>query len=444
MRMSRVVPVLASLALAFSACSGPSTQSPVSSPPTGTAAASPDSSAVAGKDCDKPINIGVVVPYSGTNNADAREIVQAAQLAAGDINAKGGVLCRQLAVVIGDAVDMRTDQVTAAVNQLFNDPNVNFMMTAYTSAANEEFELMAAEGMPYLTAANTEATKSIIGADPAKYKTIWSTVPDYLAYNTTPAEEMDKWLRDTPGFTFPAKPTVYTISSDNTYSDNIAKGLNATLEGLGWEVLGFDTVPLGNVTDWGASLAKIRANPPTLIINTEYQPSNLATFINQFRQNPTKSLVYMQYGPINAQFCELAGGNAEGVLYASVGGPITGGNSESAKTATELREKYNAKYGANTAGYFYGVGYWNVVLYSQALEAVGDPADRAGVADWFAKLDTITPSGRLIFDQKTHLAQGGADGLPLQMWQIGPDCSRPLIYPPTLTDDKFILPSWMK
>lgn len=444
MRMSRVVPVLASLGVVFAACSGSPSQAPASAQPPASAPASASGSAVAGKDCDKPINIGVLVPYTGTNNADAHEIVQAAQLAVEDINAKGGVLCRKLAVVIGDAVDSRSDQVASAVNQLFSDPNINFMMTAYTSAANEEFEAMASTGMPYLTSANTVATKKIIVPDPAKYSMVWEMVPDYDAYNTTPAEQFDKWLRNTPGFTMPAQPTVYTISSDNTYSDGIAKGLNKTLEGLGWKVLGFDTVPTGNVTDWGASLAKIRANPPTLIINTDIQPSNEATFINQFRQNPTKSLVFMQYGPINAQFCELAGGNAEGVIYDSLGGPITGGNSESAKMAAELRDNYNAKYGPNTAGYFYGVGYWNVVLYSQALEAVGDPTNRAGIADWFAKIDTVTPSGHLKFDPATHLAQGGEDGLPLQMWQIGPDCSRPLIYPPTLTTDTFILPSWMK
>jgi branched-chain amino acid transport system substrate-binding protein len=165
--------------------------------------------------------------------------------------------------------------------------------------------------------------------------------------------------------------------------------------------------------------------------------------MNQFRQNPTNSVVFIQYGPINAEFCELAGDNGTGVLYQSLGGPIQGGTSESAKLADDIKAKYEAKYGAGSTGYFYAVGYWDVILYAEAIKAVGDPTDRAAIAEWFSKLDTITPSGRLVFDPATHLATYGDEYFPLQVWQIGPDCARPLVYPPNLTSDSFQLPPWM-
>ena len=108
-----------------------------------------------------------------------------------------------------------------------------------------------------------------------------------------------------------------------------------------------------------------------------------------------------------------------------------------------IKTEYEAKYGPNSAGYFFAVGYYDVQLYAQAIQAVGDPTNRHAIADWFSKLSTTTPSGHLQFDQTTHLAMGGPTNLPLQIWQIEPNCSRPLIYPANLTTDAFKLPPWM-
>ena len=117
--------------------------------------------------------------------------------------------------------------------------------------------------------------------------------------------------------------------------------------------------------------------------------------------------------------------------------------SDSAKMAQTIKDKYEAKFGKGSTGYFFSVGYTDVMLYVDAIKAVGDPADRKGIAGWFQKLDTVTASGHLVYDQKTHLATYGDTFMPLQIWQIGKDCARPLIYPPNLTTDAFKLPPWM-
>ena len=49
-----------------------------------------------------PIKIGVPVGLSGANSVVAPSVVQSAQLAVEEINAKGGVLGRQLALEVAD------------------------------------------------------------------------------------------------------------------------------------------------------------------------------------------------------------------------------------------------------------------------------------------------------------------------------------------------------
>src|ERR1700723_3409554 len=50
----------------------------------------------------EPIKIGVPVGLSGANSVVAPSVVQSAQLAVEEINAKGGVLGRQLALEVAD------------------------------------------------------------------------------------------------------------------------------------------------------------------------------------------------------------------------------------------------------------------------------------------------------------------------------------------------------
>ena len=68
-------------------------------------------------------------------------------------------------------------------------------------------------------------------------------------------------------------------------------------------------------TEWGATLAKLQANPPGVIWLTEYFPADDAAFMKQFSVNPTKSLVHIQYGPSVPQFLTLAGASANGAVW---------------------------------------------------------------------------------------------------------------------------------
>jgi branched-chain amino acid transport system substrate-binding protein len=383
----------------------------------------------------KVAKIGVMVPLTGAYGADAQDVVQSAQIAVDDYNAKGGVAGYTLELVPGDTVDQRSDAVTSAYIQLKNTKDLNFIMTAYASTSNFEIELMREDNMPYLLSANAAQTRDIISKAPDKYPTVWSRVPSYDAYETALPDLLERYNKE--GKIKLRKREAYIVSSDDPYGSTIAKGMKAKFDSLGWTITGYETVPVASVTDWRGTLAKIRSNPPDIVIVTDSAPPNNAAFMNQFIENPPDSLLFLQYGPSVQEFLDLTKNNSTGLIYNNLGAAI-----DTLPEVKDFRKRYSEKYG-NPGGYFAVVAYDEVLIYATCLEKVGDPTKRLEIGQCIGGLDIMTRSGRLKFDPKTHLALQGDDYYPMQFYQIW-EGKRVEIEPKQYADGVFQLPPWMK
>jgi branched-chain amino acid transport system substrate-binding protein len=385
---------------------------------------------------DAPVaKIGVLVPLTGAFAADAEDVVQSAQMAVDDLNQAGGVAGYTLELVVADTVDQRSDAVTTAFNQLVNTEDLNFIMTAYASTSNFEIELMREENMPYLLSANAAQTRDIISQDPEAYPTVWSRVPSYDAYETALPELLERY--DAEGKIRLRDREAFIVSSDDPYGSTIANGLQATFEELGWTVTGFETVPFASVTDWRGILAKIRQDPPDIVIVTDSAPPNNAAFMNQFMENPPDSLLFLQYGPSVQEFLDLTQENSTGVIYNNLGAAI-----DTLPEVKEFRDRYEELYG-HRGGYFAVVAYDEVLIYANCLEEVGDPTKRLEIGQCIGNTDMMTRSGHLVFDQETHLALQGDEYYPMQFYQIW-DGVRIEIEPEQYADGEFQVPPWME
>ena len=385
---------------------------------------------------DKVAKIGVMVPITGPFGADAEDVVNAAQMAVDELNEAGGVAGYRLEIVTGDTVDQSSGAVTSAYNRLKAEPDLNFIMTAYASTSNFEIDLLAADNMPYLMSANSAQTRDIISKDPSKYPTIWSRVTSYDAYETELPKMLEKWAED-GALTFDHGRTAFIISSDDPYGSTIAGGLRENFEALDWTISGYETVPFQSVTDWRGLLSQVRQNPPDIVIVTDSAPPNNAAFLNQFMEDPTDSLVFLQYGPSVPEFVELTGDNSTGVIYNMLGGAI-----DSLPETQEIRDKYEERYG-HRGGYYAVVAYNQVQIYATCLEQVGDAADRLAIGKCLGELDIMTPSGRLKFDPETHLALQGDEYQPILFYQIW-DGEHFIIEPEKFASAEFRLPPWME
>ena len=93
----------------------------------------------------EPVKIGIPVGLSGANSVVAPSVVQAAQLAAAEINAKGGILGRPVDLEIADDRS-GADGAVAAYNSLIFQKKVNAIITMETSAARNAGLPVVAEG----------------------------------------------------------------------------------------------------------------------------------------------------------------------------------------------------------------------------------------------------------------------------------------------------------
>ena len=273
----------------------------------------------------KTAKIGILAPVSGGGMAaDAQDVVNAATMAVDELNAAGGVCGAgaryKLEIVVADTEGMRNDAVVTGFRRLSSTPDLNFITTGYASTSNFEIDLMAKAKMPYLLSANSEQTAAIISKNPSAYPTVWSRVPSYSGYNTDLPPLLDKLIAE--GHLKVPSKSVYMIGTDDPYGSTIAKGLTESFTKAGWQIVGSETVPFQSVTDWRPQLARVRALNPGVIVNTNSAPASDATFFNQFIEQPTDSIVFLQYAPSVPEFSKLTNNKADTVLFNMLGGAI--------------------------------------------------------------------------------------------------------------------------
>jgi branched-chain amino acid transport system substrate-binding protein len=387
----------------------------------------------------KAIKVGILAPFSGGGMAaDANDLYNAASLAADELNAAGGVCGKggryKISFEKGDTEGQRSDAVITAVRRLTTTPDLHAIFAPYASTSNFEETLMAKVQMPYLISGGSEATKGIISKNPDGFPTVWSRVPDYGGYGTDLPPLINKNI-EAGNLAVPEK-TVYIIGSDDPYGTTIANGLKDSFTKAGWKVVGTETVPFQTVTDWRTQLAHIRDLKPGMIIVTEWSPASDATFFNQFIEQPTDSLLFEQYAPVIPEFNNMTHNKANGVIFDMLGGAV-----DSRPDAKDITARYNAKFGPG--GYFAVAGYNDMILYALCINKGNDPTDHLAIGKCIGSLDVDTPSGRMAFDPKTHLARQGDEYIPTIFYQVVDKGGKVIVSPPQYADQKFTQPYWM-
>lgn len=383
------------------------------------------------------VKIGVLAPVSGKASADGQEMVNGAQLAVDELNAAGGVAGHTFELVVGDVGDASADAVATAAERLLGDRAMGAIMTGYASGTNFEIEMMAEQDMVYLISANSAQTEGIISPNPGDFGTVWSMTPSYDGYNTEIVPVIEG-LAKSGALAMPNRK-VAIIASDNPYSKGIAAGMVEAFGTAGWEVTENELLPFGEINDWRAFLSKVRSNPPAVLINTDYVSANAATFMSQFMEDPTNSLVFIQYAPSVPEFLELTREKSSGVVYNLLGGVL---DTPTNPRAAEVLGKYEAAYG-NKPGTYGAALYEQVLIYADALAKVGDPAMRKEIGKAIGAISKQTAMGRIRFDPATHLSVQSNDGVPIQFYQIRAG-KRVLFYPDVYATGDFEQPSWMK
>ena len=380
------------------------------------------------------VKIGVLAPLTGPSASDGAEFVKGVQLAIDEQNAKGGVAGHTFEMVSADVKDGSPDNVSSAAQRLINTDGIEVVLTGYASLSLFELDLFADAKMPYVSSGPSGSFSGIVTKDPDNYNCCWSLSPSYKGYETDVLP-----LLDALNFKPVNGKKLAMISSDNPYSKAISEGMKKSFTAAGWKVTVDEMVPFGPVNDWRAILAKVRQEPPDLVVNTDYQTSNSALFLKQFLEQPTQSLVFLQYAPSVPEFVDLTKEQSNGVLYNLIGGAI---DAPGWPRGQEVLKKYKDKYGVIPGPYGTAL-YEEAQMYFMALQKVGDPKKREEIGKAMGQLKFDAAAGPVEFDQKTHLALQDNNHIPVTFFQIW-DGKRALIAPKKYATGEFRMPPWIK
>ncbi len=383
------------------------------------------------------IKIGLLAPLTGPAAADGEEFVRGVEWAIEEANANGGVAGHTFEIEIADVKDQSAANVSSAAERLIGTDGVEVILTGYASLSMFEVDLMAEAGMPYIAAGPSSSFAGITAQAIDDYWCCYSYTASFKGYETDvrPAVEA---LAESGAFEIRDR-AVAIISSDNAYSKTISEGMKVSFTEGGWNIVVDELVPFGEVGDWRAILARVRETNPDLVINTDYLPGNSALFLNQFLEEPTDSLMFLQYAPSVPEFVTLTGENSAGVLYNLINAPL---DSDGWPRGQELMDTYEAKFGLESG--VYGVGLYEMTnFYFEALAEVSDPTDRKAIAAAIGQIKRPTVAGNLEFDPETHVALQSNDHIPVSFWQLQEGGARVLIEPGKYANGEFLTPPWM-
>jgi branched-chain amino acid transport system substrate-binding protein len=374
------------------------------------------------------LKVAVLGPLTGALASEGEAMRMGAEWAVEEINALGGICGYKLELVVGDTEDFEPAKVTALIEKMVNEEKVAAIFCGYGSQALVEYDVCAQYNMLYFIGADWMAHQDKWAQYPEKYKTCFNIVPSYMPYRYHFPETFDRWVRE--GKLQKINNKVAIVYSDNYYSSWIADGLKENFIRLGYNITLWEMVPFGTVTEWGPILAKIRADPPAVIINTDYIPSNEAAFVEQFLEAPTNSHMFIQYGPSTPEFVQLLGNMCTGIYYNSPSISIyTPGN----KPGNELLQRGIERFGSEPPGYTFTT-YQEVWIYKQACEIAHEyygadpkkPEDRLIIAQTLREKTAWWGTyGLMVFDETNCLSAKYAVPTIYQLWEGQRFCVEP-------------------
>ncbi len=403
-------------------------------PAAGTAA--PAAGATGGED----IRVVGIFPVSGFIAADGKEMRNGVVMAVDEINELGGLLGRKLKYIEVDDVDSNAEQITTAFQRAVDVEKADVIFSGYHLASGPEFDIVAKSGTLYYNVNTQEAWTDRYKKDPNKYWSIFQNDPNDTWYGGGFALWLDNLVKS--GAYTPKDKTAAILSGDDTYDSWIAQNFESKIKELGWTVTSKESFTVGNVSDWGALLSKVRGSPPAILFTTDYNPADDAAMAKQLAANPIPSLVYQQYGPSVPEYLNLAGDAANGIIWATVLGLLTD------PIGQDFRKRYQAKFGQAPGWANAGGCYDEVWVWAKSCALAGDPKDYKKIATMTERMIHRGVTGSISFENHAGRAYPGQTsdpslGQPHIIVQLQ-DKQHKVVSPAPYNDGTFQLPPWIK
>jgi len=213
----------------------------------------------ANKNADDTIKVGILHSLSGTMAISEVSVKDAEMMAIEEINAKGGVLGKQIQPIIEDGASDWPKFAEKAKKLLQNDKVVT-VFGCWTSASRKAV-------LPVF-----EENNGLLWY-PVQYEGMEAS-PNIFYMGAAPNQQIVpavEWLLKNKGKKF------FLIGSDYVFPRTANKIIKAELTAMGGELVAEEYTPLGH-TDYSTIVNKIKTAKPDVVFNTLNGDSNVAFF----------------------------------------------------------------------------------------------------------------------------------------------------------------------
>lgn len=325
-----------------------------------------------------PIKIGIPVGLSGANSVVAPSVVQSAQLAVEEINAKGGILGRKVELEVADDGSGAAGAQKAFDSLLFQK-KVDVLITMETSAArNAGLPIVSRAKKPFLYTSFYE------GRSCNKYLYVNAWVPDQQV-----APIVDYFNKK-----YSAK-TYFLIGSDYAFGRGMLEFTKGYIQKTGGKVLGEEYLPMDG-SDWTPIIGKLKAAKPDALITSTAGGAPNVTLTKQLRA----AGVAIPYGnlAVDEGTAKSMGADAEGIFIS--GSYLTNIDTPANKAFLEAMQK---KFGGDlkTPNDLSVPEYEGVYAYKAAVEKAGS-TDAEKVVKALGEISVDGPRGKIQMNVQRH------------------------------------------
>lgn len=389
----------------------------------------------------KEIRIGVTCPLTGPAAEAGVALKQGIILGVEERNAKGGIYIKEagkklpIKVLIEDC-QSKPEVGVSVGEKLITREKVHMLLgdAFHSSVTMAVMELAPKYGLPVMSIepVSIEIAKKV-ASNPERYWSFWKGNWNSDAYASTIFYTYQFLLKK--GDFIPKNKSIAFIVEDTDYGRSNAQGTAELFEGIGWKVLGTDTVPLGH-TDFYPQLTKYKAMDPGIMATVFTPLASGVAFSKQFHEVGMKCSHMAIYFPLRPEYIPQAGKAAEYLLWTPLlVDPVH--NPLHKEFEAKIMKRWKVTLTGDHASGFDGI--------NNALDSI----NRAGslkpkvIVEALSKLNLKGIQGRYVFDQKTHAIKDGEDFIPVPAVQIQ-EGKNYIVWPSSLAFGTYKVPPWLE
>jgi branched-chain amino acid transport system substrate-binding protein len=405
--------------------------------------------AVAKLKADDPIVIGVP---TALGSIEGRDGWMAVQMAVDEINAKGGVQVGKTKHLLkAYSIDTREHEPGIPVNDaltatekliLEKKPHVILLGNFRSEVLLASMDLIAKYKIPYICSiAMTPLFQKKIMDDYEKYKYCFRNCLN-APYLVMYVQGTMAFLKKQFGFT-----KAYIVVQDTLWAKGTGQGIEKWFKENGWEVVGFDTYPLG-ASDFSPSLIKIQAQNAQVIVPFFDMPQS-GILLKQARAMKIPALLAGFISPVAPENAwQVFEGEVDGMVnFAFEIGPVP---VKAVPKSVAFNENFGKKWGEDArmklSGHGPGPSYDAVYIFADAV-ARAMTIEPDAIVKALEQTDMQGVVGRIKFGKDHQLIFGfdpkeTALGCAFQ-WVKPEPGKRVVVFPEAIAEGKIELPSYM-